>query len=100
MKDEISVDSQLWNKSLEFNYENSYVLESASGKGKSSFVSFLYGLRHDYSGTILIDDLDCKKIDADSWSKIRKNKLSIVPQDLRLFNKLSVLDNLLIKNND
>ena len=98
MKDQIDLDSELWNKSLEFNSENSYVLESASGKGKSSFVSFLYGLRYDYSGTILIDDIDCKKLDANYWSKIRKNQLSIVPQDLSLFNKLSVLDNLLIKN--
>jgi len=99
MKDEISVDSELWNKSLVFNSKNSYVLESASGKGKSSFVSFCYGLRDDYSGTILIDEIDCEKINANSWSKIRKNKLSIVPQSLQLFNNISVLDNLLIKNN-
>lgn len=99
MKDEITLDSELWNKSLVFNSKNSYVLESASGKGKSSFVYFCYGLRYDYSGTILIDELDCKKTNANSWSKIRKNKLSIVPQDLQLFDNISVLDNLLIKNN-
>jgi putative ABC transport system ATP-binding protein len=99
MKDEISIDSELWNKSLIFNSKNSYILESASGKGKSSFVSFCYGLRDDYCGKILIDEIDCEKINANYWSKIRKNKLSIVPQDLKLFNNISVLDNLLIKNN-
>ena len=40
-----------------------------------------------------------KNISIDSWSKLRTNKLSYLLQDLRLFNHLSVWDNLTLKNN-
>ena len=99
MKKDVNPNSNLWNKYVEFNSATSYVLESSSGLGKSSFISFCYGLRNDFYGEILIDKQNIKNFSSNNWSEIRTHKLSIIPQNLKLFNNLSILDNLNIKNN-
>jgi len=71
---------------------------SASGKGKSSLLNSIYGLRKDYEGSIQIDNRDISSFSPAEWSKLRTNKLSIVFQSLNLFPELSAIDNVLIKN--
>ena len=99
MKDEAFSAESIWGKACVLDSNLSYLISSDSGKGKSTLLSYIYGLRADYSGSISIDEENQKNISIDSWSKLRTNKLSYLLQDLRLFNHLSVWDNLTLKNN-
>ena len=91
--------SKVWGTSLQLTSEESYFLSSNSGKGKSTFLNYLYGLRNDYEGTILINDKDISGFSLQDWSNLRRKKIAYLPQDLQLINHLSVWDNLLLKNN-
>jgi putative ABC transport system ATP-binding protein len=99
MKDEAFSAESIWGKLCVLDSNHSYLISSNSGKGKSTLLSYIYGLRADYSGSISIDLENQKNISIDSWSKLRTNNLSYLLQDLRLFNHLSVWDNLILKNN-
>ena len=98
MKDESFSNESIWAKEFTLKSNNSYLISSDSGKGKSTLLSYIYGIRADYSGSISIDEENQKNISIDGWSKLRTHKLSYLIQDLRLFNHLSVWDNLTLKN--
>ena len=98
MKDDAFSAESIWGKECTLESNNSYLISSNSGKGKSTLLSYIYGLRADYSGSISMDEENQKNTSIDGWSKLRTNKLSYLLQDLRLFNHLSVWDNLIIKN--
>ena len=98
MKDEAFSAESIWGKACVLDSNHSYLISSDSGKGKSTLLSYIYGIRADYSGSISIDEENQKNISIDSWSKLRTHKLSYLLQDLRLFNHLSVWDNLTLKN--
>lgn len=68
-----------------------------SGTGKTSLIHFIYGLRKDYSGSVFYDDTDIKKLSTESFSTFRQNKISIIFQDLRLFENQTVKENIEIK---
>jgi len=74
------------------------LLKSRSGRGKTSAVAFLYGLRKDYSGSIFFDDHHVSAFSVNDWSGIRRNALSVVFQDLRLFRQLTAFENVMLKN--
>jgi ABC-type lipoprotein export system ATPase subunit len=98
MKDEAFSSESIWEKECILKSNQSYLISSDSGKGKSTLLSYIYGLRADYYGSISIDQENQKNISIDGWSKLRTHKLSYLIQDLRLFNHLSVWDNLILKN--
>ena len=52
------ITSEVWRKDVAFEKGNTYLVEADSGKGKSTFCSYVIGYRHDYSGQILFDDKD------------------------------------------
>jgi len=91
--------SMVWNSNLLLESSTNFLVKSDSGKGKSTFISYCYGLRNDYEGDVIINDTELKLISLNQWSLIRKNQLSIVPQDLKLFPEMTAMENLLIKNN-
>ena len=91
--------SKVWESSLSLANENNYFLSSNSGKGKSTFLNYIYGLRNDYEGTILIDNKDISKFSLQDWCNLRKEKIAYLPQNLQLINHLSAWENLLLKNN-
>jgi len=65
-----------------------YLIRAQSGRGKTSLLSFIYG------GTITYDGVACPK---DLFS-YRRNKLSYLFQDLRLFPSLTAKENIQLKN--
>lgn len=92
--------SEIWeNSQLSFEPGSFYLVEAPSGRGKTSLLSIIYGLRKDYQGKVLIDDKDITKITDKEWSSLRKNKLSFIFQGLELFDELSAIDNIQLKNN-
>lgn len=90
--------SQIWNEQLSFQKGEQVLVTAPSGKGKSTFIALLYGLRRDYSGTYRIDGKDSRLFSAADWSDLRAHHLSIVFQDLRLFMDYTVMQNLAIKS--
>jgi len=91
--------SQIWEISpVIFEPGMSYLVEAPSGRGKTSLLSILYGLRQDYRGKVFLDDTDISLSSGKEWSQIRKNRLSFIFQGLELFDELSAFDNIRLKN--
>jgi ABC-type lipoprotein export system ATPase subunit len=97
IKDQIQ-SSDIWATSCTLKADQRYFIAAPSGKGKTTFQHFLYGLRQDYIGKIKIGEQSIKNFKADDWATIRQNKLSIIFQDLRLFLDLTALENIQLKN--
>ncbi|MCS6823035.1 MAG: ATP-binding cassette domain-containing protein [Cytophagaceae bacterium] len=91
------VYTQIWQREVEFNCSKRYIIAAPSGRGKSTFIHLIYGLRKDFRGQISIDEKNINDISAHQWAEIRQNKLSIVFQDLRLFSDLTPMENILLK---
>ena len=91
--------SEIWLKDFCFEKGKFYWIAAHSGKGKTTFQHIIYGLRKDYSGKVYFHFTDNKlsvdQLDMNEWSAIRKENLSLVFQDLKLFESMSVWENLL-----
>lgn len=92
------VNSDVWRKEISLEQGKKYLIEAASGTGKSSLCSYIYGLRSDYQGQILFDGQDVSKFSINKWCDIRQSTISILFQDLRLFGELTALENVQIKH--
>ena len=91
--------SEVWKRDIFFEKGKLYLIEADSGKGKSTFCSYILGYRHDYSGQIQFDSVDVRKLRKADWVEIRKNNISQLFQELRLFPELTAIENVEIKNN-
>ena len=92
------VFSDVWQNALTLQKEQVYLLEAASGTGKSSFCSYIYGFRTDYSGDILFDEQNIRTLKVSDWIQIRQHRLSILFQEMRLFSELTARANIELKN--
>lgn len=91
--------SEVWEADpLVFEPGRSYVIEAPSGKGKTSLLSMIYGLRDDYRGVIRLDARDIRQVGRREWSELRKRSLSYIFQGLELFSDLTALENIELKN--
>ncbi len=89
--------SDVWNQVQTIQPGEKIFFQAPSGKGKSTFMHILYGLRTDYEGTASWDGRDVRRQDDDQWAALRSKDISIVFQDLRLFGDLTVEENISIK---
>jgi putative ABC transport system ATP-binding protein len=89
--------SQIWEKTVTIEKGEHLHIVAPSGSGKTSLIHFIYGLRKDYNGSVYYDDTDIKKLSTESFSVFRQNKISIIFQDLRLFENQTVKENIEIK---
>jgi putative ABC transport system ATP-binding protein len=94
----ISSTTTIWQCDCSFEAGKSYRVVAPSGKGKSTFIHYIYGLRNDFSGIVRLDGHEVHHIPADEWAELRQEKLSIVYQDLRLFLHLTALQNIQVKS--
>lgn len=90
--------SDVWNTSLTFRRGFRYLVEAASGAGKSSMCSYIYGARDDYNGQLLFDGTDVSKLGINGWQRLRRNNLAYLPQELSLFPELTAMQNIELKN--
>lgn len=97
-KNRDSIHSDVWHQDLTFEKGKSYLIEAASGMGKSSLCSFICGYRSDYEGVICFNEENIRKTDYKGWTRIRRKELSILFQELRLFPELTAFENVSIKN--
>ena len=91
--------SDVWLAETTFRRGEKYLIEAASGTGKSSLCGYIYGYRRDYTGGIFFDERDVRSLTKRQWSALRNTSLAMMFQDLRLFPELTALENVRIKNN-
>ena len=91
-------DKSIWGKFIELNAGKRIMLNASSGKGKSTFTTTTIGLRNDYTGEIIYDGKNISEYSPNEWAEIRQNKIAVVFQDLQLFPKFTVKENLIVKN--
>lgn len=91
-------EKSLWKKDVDIDCSAITIAEAPSGTGKTTLLSILYGVRHDYNGTVYLDGEDIRTFGVERWGEIRREKISSVFQDLRLFPDLTALQNIQIKD--
>ncbi len=92
------LQSEVWRQNVTFEKGHLYLVEAASGKGKSTFCSYVVGYRHDYTGLVSFDDRDAKSLKTADWVDMRIRHISHLFQELRLFPELTAYENVEIKN--
>ena len=92
------ITSDIWHRDLTFRKGERCLIEAASGTGKSSLCSYLYGYRRDYEGIITFGGKNIRALDTAGWTALRRRSLSLLFQELRLFPELTALENVWLKN--
>ena len=92
------ISSDIWLSDFSFERGTHYLVEAESGTGKSSLCSSLFGQRGDYRGEILFDGEDIRNLSVGDWSRLRRESMGILFQDLKLFDELTALENVELKN--
>ena len=92
------LNSDIWNTDAAFQKGHLYLVEADSGKGKSTFCSYVVGYRHDYTGNVFFDNENTKKFKVRNWVDMRQHHVSHLFQELRLFPELTAYENVEIKN--
>ena len=92
--------TDVWDQVLTFKRGESCLIEAASGRGKSSFCSFLYGLRKDFVGSI--DYFNHKgetlHVTDAMLCEMRCRSIAMMFQEHRIFPELTAVENVMLKN--
>ena len=91
-------ESEIWKRNVRFERGGRYLIEAASGTGKSSLCAYIFGSRQDYEGVMRFDDVDIRSLSIWQWQEIRRRHLAYLPQELALFPELTALQNVKLKN--
>ncbi|RMF28088.1 MAG: ATP-binding cassette domain-containing protein [Bacteroidetes bacterium] len=97
MPDGIRPDSQVFGTRLTFEKGRHYLIVAPSGRGKSTLVHLIYGLRQDFEGNLVLEGQPADRFDFERWSDWRQTKLAIIFQDIRLFHRLTAWENIQLK---
>lgn len=89
--------SEIWEVEQEFAQPEKVHISAPSGTGKTSLALFMYGVRNTYKGQIHLNGHEAKSTSIKEWSAIRQKQLSIIFQDLRLFEMHTGWENILVK---
>ena len=91
-------ESEIWKRNVRFERGGRYLIEAASGTGKSSLCAYIFGSRRDYEGVMRFDDIDIRTLSIAQWQEVRRRHLAYLPQELALFPELTALQNIRLKN--
>lgn len=89
--------SEIWRQDLTFTKGEYIKIVAPSGSGKTSLMHFLYGMRNEYNGNIVYNSANLRNYTPEDFAGYRKDHVSIVFQDLRLFPEQSVQENIELK---
>lgn len=92
------IHSDIWQQQVTFERGKRYLISAESGTGKSSMCSYIYGYRQDYSGSIAFDGQDIRSMTVAQWCDVRQRHIAYLPQDMRLFDELTAMENVELKN--
>lgn len=91
-------ESDVWDEELTLYRGNNYLIEAASGGGKSSMCAYVYGARVDYEGELSFNGKDTSGFSIAEWQEIRRRHIAYLPQELDLFPELTAWENIQLKN--
>lgn len=86
--------SDIWNKRVSFAEGEWIKIKAPSGTGKTTLIHILYKLRNDFEGAVLWGDADLREIPPATLAQLRQQSVSIIFQDLRLFEHLTARENI------
>ncbi len=87
----------VWNTDVAMTAGAIVLVQAPSGTGKTTLIHMLYGLRNDYNGRISWGGKDIATMDDAGWARQRRESLSVIFQDMRLFPSLTALENIEVK---
>ncbi len=87
-------ESDLWRSNLILDPGKRHLVSGVSGRGKSTLLQLICGIRDDFSGQLLLDDRDTTNFGKEEWTELRSNRVALMFQDLRLFPNLTARENL------
>ncbi len=90
--------SDVWRSELELRRGGRYLIEAASGGGKSSLCAYIFGNRTDYEGSLRFNGKDVRDLSIKQWQEIRRSHIALLPQELSLFPELTAWQNVQLKN--
>ncbi len=93
----LAADSDIWGKNVAFYSGQCIKITARSGRGKTTLVHILAGLRNDYSGSVWIGNKNPLTCGSAELAHLRSEEVAIVFQDLRLFTGLSIRENTELK---
>lgn len=86
--------SDVWNKDIIFDDKEWIKIVAPSGTGKTTLMNILYKIRHDYEGNVKWGTQTLASISGDELATLRQQKISVIFQDLRLFENLTARENI------
>ncbi|HEY0273694.1 MAG TPA: ATP-binding cassette domain-containing protein [Chitinophaga sp.] len=89
--------SGVWNQALTLQAGQFVKIKAPSGTGKTTLVHYLYHIRYDYTGRILLDGRPWPDFSREEVAALRQQQLSVIFQDLRLFDQLTAWENIQLK---
>ncbi|KGA97540.1 hypothetical protein AJ85_08045 [Alkalihalobacillus alcalophilus ATCC 27647 = CGMCC 1.3604] len=82
--------------SLKINQGDWITIVGSSGSGKSTLLNVVGGLLPLTSGAIQISGLDLAQLNNNEIQELRRNTISYIYQDFKLFNQYTVLENIIV----
>jgi putative ABC transport system ATP-binding protein len=86
--------SEVWGTQLKIEPQTFNLISAHSGKGKSTLLHLLYGLRKDFSGEVIMDGKNIQKQTTYNWTSLRSTQIALLFQELKLFPKLCARENI------
>ena len=86
--------SEVWGTQLKIEPKSFTLISAHSGKGKSTLLHLLYGLRKDFSGEVIMDGENIQKQTSSGWTLLRSTQIALLFQELKLFPKLCARENI------
>jgi ABC-type lipoprotein export system ATPase subunit len=86
--------SGVWETQLKIEPKSFTLISAHSGKGKSTLLHLLYGLRKDFSGEVIMDGENIQKQTSSGWTSLRSSQIALLFQELKLFPKLCARENI------
>jgi putative ABC transport system ATP-binding protein len=86
--------SDVWLSDISFGSGDRVKIKAPSGTGKTTLIHYLYKLRTDYEGSVLWNNKDVRQISGSELAGNRQQNISIIFQDLRLFENLTARENI------
>jgi ABC-type lipoprotein export system ATPase subunit len=89
--------SEVWNRPLVLRPGEKIRVSAPSGTGKTLLIRILYGLQRGYGGVLSLFERDVRSYREKELAALRRRKISIVFQNLRLFPHLTARENIDVK---
>ena len=90
--------SDVWGRHVTLQAGCTYAISAGSGKGKSTLLNLIFGVRAIPNGDVIIHNRSSKTFSAEDRSVLRSQWCSMVFQDMQLFQHLTARENLDLKN--